>query len=386
MDFIDIQRKLVDVLLSRQVVTSFSGRTSLLHGLPDVALNRAEGEARLDLNNIVNGLHRLGRLTKSGGVRPVIVVVDNALATVPASSEAADELLVIRALLEAHYGGDVQPAPERPIGDAAFEALVFGAQRDARLDFAFIRHAHDIARSIARLTVHKIVRGARSGDVFYGTGWIIASGLLMTNHHVIDARDRRPPPEGAGDQHADPADLAAQAESVTVRFDYYNEAGDSCFECHGSKLIASSRELDYAVIELEQAESIADRRPIRLVSEQPTLGPGSRVNIVQHPRGGPLRFAIRNNFFVPSVEESAFMLYQTDTEAGASGAPVCGDDWRVVALHHAARAVPSQMVPQEVLGGKPAAVTVLNEAIHIHRILDDLPLELQGRILAHSGE
>jgi hypothetical protein len=209
---------------------------------------------------------------------------------------------------------------------------------------------------------------------------------LITNHHVIDARDRRPPPVGAGERAADDSDFVLQSERVTALFDYFNEAGGSPIECRGSKLLASDQELDYAVIEVGQPDRIADRQPIGVVPAQPTLARGARVNIVQHPRGGPLSFAIRNNFFVRAVEQSAFLLYQTDTEPGASGSPVCGDDWQVIALHHASRVVPSEMVPQEVVDGELATVTVLNEAIKIHEILNHLPSEVTQRILAAQRE
>ena len=123
-----------------------------------------------------------------------------------------------------------------------------------------------------------------------------------------------------------------------------------------------------------------------MVPVQPTLIRGARVNIVQHPRGGPLRFAIRNNFFVRPADRPAFMYYQTDTEPGASGSPVCNDDWQVVALHHASVRVPPEWVPQVVVDGEPTKVTVLNEAVQIHDALNDLPPELKRRILAAHGD
>ncbi len=386
MEFIEIQRKLVDAVLRIPVMSTYGSRSSLLQGLPKASLDRSEGSARVDLNLVISGLHDLGRLTKDGGIRPVIVIVDNALSYVPEGSEVSDELQETRALLEAYYGGELQLEPEQPVTTATFEALVFGVQRDARVDFTFIERAHTLARSIARLTVPRVFSGIPDDKFVYGTGWIIAPGILMTNHHVIDARDRRPRPFGPGEQAATEPDFYTQSERTVAEFDYYNEAGDSHLKCRDSKLLASNRELDYAIIELEEAEKIADRQPIRVVTEQPTLIRGARVNIVQHPRGGPLRFAIRNNFFVRRAERPAFMYYQTDTEPGASGSPVCNDDWQVVALHHASLRVPSELVPQEVVDGMPTKVTVLNEAVQIHDALNDLSPELKQRILAAHGD
>jgi len=381
MEFIEIQRKLVDAVLRIPDMSTYDGRSTLLQGLPKASLVRSEGSARVDLNRIVSGLDDLGRLTRDGGIRPVIVVVDNALSYVPEGSEVSDELQETRAQLEAYYGGDLQLEPEQPVTSATLEALVFGVQRDARVDFAFIERAHTLARSIARLTVPRVFDGRQDDKFVYGTGWIIAPGILMTNHHVIEARDRRPPPFGPGEPVAADSDFYTQAEKTVAEFDYYNEAGGSHLACRASKLLASNRELDYAIIEVAEAEKIADRQPIRVITEQPTLIRGARVNIVQHPRGGPLRFAIRNNFFVRPAERPGFMYYQTDTEPGASGSPVCNDDWQVVALHHASQQVPSEWVPQEVVDGTPTKVTVLNQAVQIHDALNDLSPALRQRIL-----
>jgi V8-like Glu-specific endopeptidase len=371
MNFIEIQQRLVTIILRMQVSRTFAGRSSLLQGLPDVPLERSEGLAQLDLNEIIGGLHRLGRLTRNGGIRPIIVIVNNALSYAAEGSEIADDLQEVKALLEEYYGGDAQPKLAEDTARATSEALIFGIPRDTRVDFAFIDHAHLIARSIARLTVPRIVNGVPDGQAAYGTGWIIAPGILITNHHVIEVRD---------DQPATPPDFQAQAERITADFDYHTETG-ATLKCQGSKLLARSRELDYAVIELEQTEKIADRQPIPVVPTSPELHRGARVNIVQHPQGGPLRFAIRNNFFVRPSQRPAFVLYQTDTEPGASGSPACNDDWQVIALHHASLQVPSELVPQNVLDGQLRKVTVLNEAVQIHEILDDLPPELKQRIL-----
>jgi V8-like Glu-specific endopeptidase len=386
MSFIEIQRSLVDSLLRIPAMRTFAGRSSLLQGLPPVALNRSQEIDRLDLNSIISELNGLGRLSREGGVRPVVVVVDNALGYVPEGGEIADDLRDLKRQLEEHYGGDAQPEPERPVTDETFEALVFGMQRDNRLPYAFVQQAQVTARAVARLTVFRVFDGVPDGGGGYGTGWLIAPGILMTNHHVIDARDRRPPPFGKGEQPAKPADFEAQAQRLVARFDYHVEQVGATFtECQNARLLASSRELDYAVVELEQKDKIADRAPVSVVPAQPKLMRGTRLNIVQYPKGGPLRYAIRNNFFVRPADKPAFLFYQTDTEPGASGSPVCDDDWQVVALHHAAKKVPSEWVPQEVIDGKPVSVTLLNEAMQIHAVLADLPTELRQLILSAQG-
>lgn len=275
---------------------------------------------------------------------------------------------------------DIQPSLP-PAAATQVEQLIFGRLRDTRLPAAFIAGAIEAGRGVARLSVPRVFRGRPNGEGVFGTGWLIAPGLLMTNHHVIEARDHRPPPWGLGEPPADPTDFEAQARQVVAWFDYHREGDEQFLECRNAKLVAFNKWLDYALIELVEADQVADREPLRVIAEQPVLSRGSRVNIVQHSNGGPLQYAIRNNFYVSEGDTSAHIRYQTDTEPGASGSPVCDDLWRVIALHHASVAVPPSKVPQEVVSGLPVEVTVLNEAIAIHSILESVPDTIRQKIM-----
>jgi len=370
MEFIDIQRKLVTALLRLPVMADYAGRSSLLQGLPPAPLNRSAAIDRLDLNNIVSGLQQLGRLTDQGGTRPLIVVVDNALEYVPPGSEVSQELNEVKRLLAEYYGGDSQAPVETAQQD--LEALVFGRQRDSRLAYAFAEGAVRTARSVARLTVPRFSNGFLQPGVGYGTGWLIAPGIMITNHHVIENRDAR-----SGEPPATPEDFKAQAEAAEIWFDYYREIGGDPTKCRGAQLLASSRQLDYAVLRLAEADKVADRKALPVIPQAPALVRGARMNLVQHPRGGALQYAIRNNFFVRLGDAPQLIRYQTDTEPGASGSPVCNDTWQVVGLHHASTAVPKEQVPQEVIDGQPVTVTILNEAIAIHAVLNDLPADVR---------
>lgn len=375
MEFIDIQRRMVDSLLKIPAMETLAGRTSLLDGLPDPGLVRDQNIARLDLNRMIGGLEKMGRLTNQGGTRPLIIVVDNALGYVPSGSEIAQDLGEIKRLLAEYYGGDIQAPVETAQQD--LEALVFGRQRDNRLTFSFVEGAVRTARSVTRLSVPRIFDGVRQSGIGYGTGWLIAPGVVITNHHVIENRDIR-----AGEKPATSEDFKAQAEAVEAWFDYYQEIGGAPTKCNGAKLLASSRQLDYAIISLNEANRIADRVRLPIIPQPPNLVRGARMNLVQHSRGGALQYAIRNNFFVRLGNSVHFIRYQTDTEPGASGSPVCNDLWQVVGLHHASTTVPKEQVPQEVIDGQPVSVTILNEAIAIHSILSDLSVEVKQLLFA----
>ena len=120
-------------------------------------------------------------------------------------------------------------------------------------------------------------------------------------------------------------------------FDYHREGQieDQALTAVGVvEVVASNRELDYALLRLPDDASLADRHQVAMVRERPELPRGTRLNIVQCPGGGPLRYAIRNNFFVGLGQRPYQMRYLTDTLRGSSGAPVLDDSWQVVAIHH----------------------------------------------------
>jgi endonuclease G, mitochondrial len=118
-----------------------------------------------------------------------------------------------------------------------------------------------------RLPVPRLFDGLLDG-VTYGTGWLIAPGVVITNHHVIDARDKQ-----QGEPDAAPADFRAQAEQVEAWFDHTQEIGGNPLKCNGVKLLDSDKTLDYAIIELTEASKVADRSPLRLIRQAPALAP-----------------------------------------------------------------------------------------------------------------
>lgn len=374
----ELRRKFVDALLKIPVTQTFAGRSDLLNGLPDVALTRSENIARLDLNQIIDGWVRLGRDPHSG-IRPLIVIAENALQHIGEwQGDLYTTFQEIMRELELYYGGE---PPTKTLPEVKPELLLFKGQ-DERVSFNFVERALETAKSVARFKVPRIFDGQYryEGDDMFGTGWLIAPGVLITNHHVIAARERSESP-------ANPEDFQQQAEGVTVWFDYFRERG-SYLECQGAELLWKNRDLDYAIIRLKEAEKVDNRKPLPIIEQSPKLQRGDRLNIVQHSRGGPMIYAIRNNFYVGIGATQNFLRYLTDTEGGASGSPILNDHWKVVGLHHAATPIPPeyyvslsqryQSLPKETLEGE--VITYHNEGIAIHAILQDLPHELRKEI------
>jgi endonuclease G len=251
------------------------------------------------------------------------------------------------------------------------EAIV---HEDDSVPFGFLAAALKVGRSVGRIVVPRFENGQQrmlAGGrpwLMNGTGWLIGGDLLVTNHHVINARN-------AGEAAASDADLVRQAAGATVNFDF--DADDSApVNVTVSKVELSDPVLDYAVLRL--SEKPADRGPLRLSPQLLTMTASTfvPVNIIQHPRGLPKRIAFRNNLL--SGADGDTIRYFTDTDFGSSGSPVCDDSWRVVALHRGA-----QQVQNVNFQGKDTAF--VNFGTQVPRMLADVKQRaatVHGEILA----
>jgi V8-like Glu-specific endopeptidase len=365
-----VKGRLLDALTGVPGTDVFAGRTALLQGIPDNirdGLNRNSDNRLVDLINIVDQLERLGRL--DNGERPVVIITHNGW-RMARGSELGKLLAEIEKEVEAAYGGD-EPLADLP---ATPEVLIFGGTGEW-VTGAFIEQARLIGTRVARLLVPRYSGGNLVHPVGgVGTGWLIAPGLLLTNHHVIGARERDEP-------SASDADFTRQGEKTTLWFDYHREGqieAQDLTPVSVTEVVASNRELDYALLRLPDSASLAGRQQIVVARERPELPRGTRLNIVQCPGGGPLRYAIRNNFFVGLGQRSYQMRYLTDTLRGSSGAPVLDDSWQVVAMHHGYKKVDPALYQEEA--GKSEVVKYHNEGIVVNDILGDVPAVIQQEI------
>jgi len=227
-----------------------------------------------------------------------------------------------KAAKAAAFGDETPPPPAKP------ERILFESDL---LPFGFLAGAARTGRSVARLSVPRIEDGQprlfASGKpvLFFGTGWLIGTKHVITNHHVINARTD-------GEAPASPSDFDLQAKGVVVQFGYDDEQAEG-EPLEIAALTASDAQLDYALLEL--AAEPAEREPLPLWARPIDLAGGTRlpVNIIQHPGGHPKQIAIRNN--LAAALEGGELRYFTDTAEGSSGSPVCNDQWQVLALHRA---------------------------------------------------
>jgi V8-like Glu-specific endopeptidase len=159
----------------------------------------------------------------------------------------------------------------------------------------------------------------------YGTGFLVAPDVVMTNFHVIAPF------------------ISAGSDNVVVRFDYETAADGVAVGAGRASHLAADwqladspvEELDFALIRLAQ-RAAADAVPggtrgtIGLSRKLPAAG--SPLIILQHPEAKPLKMAI-GSVVDPKVAPSR-VSYTVNTEPGSSGSPCFNTGLDLVAIHH----------------------------------------------------
>ena len=266
----------------------------------------------------------------AGGQVPLQTLLRNSAArlTLLGRTEAGEFEQALSKVLNLAAGVPPLPSPAS-LPEVQKQEQIFGL--DDTLDVDFFSRGLEVAAAVAQITVPRFENGVQqtvAGGpwLLRGTAWLLTPKLLITNHHVINARLQ-------GETAASDADFQAQAIQSAVRFDF-NADSAAGLRTGVRLVVARSSTLDYALLEL--AEPI-DRTVPRLAPSVVTVDATSRmaVNIVQHPRGEHKQVAFRNNLV--SGADHQTLRYFTDTDHGSSGSPVCDDEWRVVALHRGAQ-------------------------------------------------
>lgn len=225
------------------------------------------------------------------------------------------------------------------------------------LSFSFLEGGVRAGNAVARLRVIKYingspVQGAGGNVTFSGTGWLLSKELLITNHHVINARDETEPDAAI-------SDLNLQGAYMCADFDF-NADNMVPVTVYMKSLEAFNEELDFAILRLK--EPLNRIPPARFPHEIPPIAADPLpVNIIQHPFGHAKKVAIRNNHIFKTEYPRVF--YFTDTEKGSSGSPVFDDSWRIIALHRA-----SQLVEDVNYQGKSTGW--VNEGIQLKAIFE----------------
>ena len=314
-------------------------RAQLLNGLPNLVVARLSADGNwFDLAN--SDVFTLNRIPSVDGVVPIEQWLRNAQSADPCNPDAQKLFREFADLALSRAAPP--PAADSPPEQAAVAAAELDNIIPERLlwesdllPIGFLSGAVRTAASVVRVCVKRHDNGnLRISPAtglptrYFGTGWLLGRNCIITNHHVINARS-----PGEADASATDFDLQALNSSVEFDYDDLNSPPPS-IAC--TRLIASDRTLDFAILELDAAKLPLNRPPLPLSTVPVVIDQGTYlpVNIIQHPGGQTKQIAIRNN--LAARIDGINLSYFTDTEAGSSGSPVCNDQWHVIALHKAA--------------------------------------------------
>lgn len=198
----------------------------------------------------------------------------------------------------------------------------------------------DRGRSVARL---RFV--ADKGGAFSCTAFLVAPDLLLTNQHCIATETER--------------------DSALVDFDYDTDPLKQKPLRVKELVVRPSFPLDYSLLRLPKP---TDRRPLKLDSTH--AADGAHLVVIQHPGGEPKQVSIHDCVVAGASvqgrqDPDTDFGHQCDTLTGSSGSPVIRlDTQTVVGLHHLAY----------------DDRTLFNRAVHVDRILCDLPVGVRAEI------
>ncbi len=253
---------------------------------------------------------------------------------------AADTHLV----MQAREGCADKPGPELILDD------------NNLLPFSFLRTGDRLGRAVVKL---------QRGDGSAGTGFLVAPGILLTNHHVLpDVKIAEKTTVHANYEASPPADSAGRAAVVNL---------------DPASLFITNLELDFTFCAVKGLEHLGF---VPLERDSLSVVPSESVNIIQHPRGRYKEVALQDNRVVKV--DNLVMQYCCDTEPGSSGSPVFNNNWHLVALHHASVVVDHKDGGRCACGTDPDS-RFLNEGIRLSAIAVWLETTAADRLLGRES-
>ena len=196
---------------------------------------------------------------------------------------------------------------------------------------------------------------------WFGTGFLVAPDILLTNHHVLNSID--------------------VARSAWCIFNYQLGVDNQPLEVVAVRLEPDrlfltsplADGLDYTFVGIDKkAGELFGFIPIQRSAF--TIHPGDNANIVQHPEGGYKKVTIQENEVLQDT--GVVIHYASDTLGGSSGAPVFNNRWELIALHHASKKADGLTLPD-----RATPPDYVNEGIKISAIAADL----EARVEAGGG-
>ncbi|HEX2572597.1 MAG TPA: DNA/RNA non-specific endonuclease [Polyangia bacterium] len=222
----------------------------------------------------------------------------------------------------------------------SLEAMIGG---DDLTEVSFLDKGTRAARAVCRLS--------EEGRPM-GTGFLVAPGILMTNHHVIDSTEA--------------------ARAFAAEFDYQFDADDQPlrtvrFALAPEQLFVTSPadQFDFTLVAVQETSDagtpVSSYGWLPLDPRTDKILEGEPIVIIQHPDGRTKQLCLFHSELVDRVD--SYLHFTTDTAPGASGSPCFNRQWQIVALHHAS---------VDTGEGTPGRPKLINEGVRISHILESL--------------
>lgn len=251
--------------------------------------------------------------------------------------------------------------PSPAAASAALERIIAGNELQ---DVNYLARGARASTSIARVAI----RDSSGRLTGWGTGFLIAPNVFITNNHVLGS--------------------AAVAERSEAEFRYERDVDGLAldavpFALEPNRLFYTDAALDFSVVAVSSASEnsplpLSTFAYLPLVSALGKIVEGEWLTIIQHPNGERKQVCVRENRFIKKSDD--VIWYTTDTTPGASGSPVFNNDWFVVALHHSGVPLEVDGHIQTVDGRAYDSTTdddskiqwIANEGIRVSRIVERL--------------
>jgi len=173
---------------------------------------------------------------------------------------------------------------------------------------------------VARL--HEVADGVQPSG--FGTGFLIAPNLLITNHHVFPSIVYAENCAANFLHEKDIAGRVLQGITFSLRPDifFYN------FE-----------ELDFALVYVDSnpvtgTQKLDSLGFLPLIATKGKVVKDRSLSIIQYPLGEYKKYAFEQNVVTEIDDVKGIIQYTTDTQPAASGSPCFNEAWEVAALHY----------------------------------------------------